>query len=67
MYELAHDWQLEPERFMRVVLAFKDHEMAAEVLTGLTVDQYADLAEEDEEHPLVRTFYHALNPNLIND
>ena len=67
MYQLSGDWVVDPDTFKRVVLAFNDTELAAEILTGLTVDSYADLAEEDEEDPLVRTFYHALNPDLITD
>ena len=51
--------------FERVVKAFHDNELAAEVLTGLTADSYADLATEDPDHSSVRTFYHALNPDLI--
>ena len=65
MYQLNGDWSLDADAFKRVVLAFNHPEAAAELLTGLTVDSYADLAEEDEDDPLVRTFYHALNPDLI--
>ena len=67
MYQLSGDWCVDEGTFKRVVLAFHDNELAAEILSGLTADEYADLAEEDEEDPLVRTFYHALNPHLIND
>ena len=67
MYQLNNDWCIDGTAFKRVVLAFQDTELAAEILTGLTVDSYADLAEEDEEDPLVRTFYHALNPHLIEE
>ena len=65
-YALGSDWSLDAETFKRVVLAFNHPEAAAELLTGLTVDSYSDLAEEDEDDPLVRTFYHALNPDLID-
>ena len=68
MYQLAEnsvDDCMDAATFKRVVLAFNDHQLAAEILTGLTVDEYDDLAVEDEEHPLVHTFYHALNPDLI--
>ena len=64
-YELANDWSLDAKSFKAVVLAFNHPEAAAELLTGLTIDSYADLAEEDEDDPLVRSFYHALNPDLI--
>ena len=74
-YKLANDWSLDPKTFKAVVLAFNHPEAAAELLTGLTVDSYADLVEEyadegwkiniQDQHPLIRTFYHALNPNLI--
>jgi hypothetical protein len=61
-YTLAHDWELSAKAFKAAVLAFNNTEAAAEVLTGLTVDEYSDL-EEDE--PLAISFYHALNPQLI--
>ena len=48
-----------------MVLAFNNTEAAAELLTGLTVDEYSDLAEEDADDPLVATFYFAMNPDLI--
>ena len=66
-YTINCSWSIDASTFKSVVLAFGDYEIAAEVLSGLTLDEYADLAEEDEEDPLVRTFYHALNPNLISE
>ena len=64
-YAINCSWSIDAATFKNVVLAFGDYEIAAEVLTGLTVDEYADLAEVDEEDSLVRSFYLALNPNLI--
>ena len=52
--------------FERVAKAFHDNEEAAQVLTGLTADSYADLATEEPDHALVRSFYYALNPQLID-
>ena len=70
-YALGSDWSIDAKTFKAVVEAFNNPEAAAELLTGLTVDSYADLVEEcadDEEEdkdPLIRTFFHALNPSLI--
>ena len=64
-YHLPFDYEMSADRFKRVVLAFDDTVAAAELLTGLSVDEYADLAEEDEDDPLVIAFFHALNPQFI--
>ena len=59
--ELSNGGMVDYVQFQYIVKAFEDPEQAAEVLTGLTVDAYADLAAEDKDHPMVRTFYCALN------
>lgn len=63
-YELAFDWTMSAKELKKVAASFSNSEMAAELLTGLTVDSYSDL-EEDE--PLAISFYHILNPDLIPD
>ena len=64
-YLLPLDYAMSAEIFKRVVLAFDNTVAAAELLTGLSIDDYADLAEEDEDDPLVIAFFHALNPQFI--
>ena len=72
-YLLASDWSLDAASFKRVVLAFNNTEAAAEILSGLTADSYADICEaeedldEDDKDLRTRTFFHALNPHLIED
>lgn len=63
-YELAFDWTVSGKELKRIATSFNNSEMAAELLTGLTVDSYSDL-EEDE--PLAISFYHILNPTLIEE
>lgn len=64
-YELVGDWTLTPAQFKRVVEAFPSSEMAAELLTGLTIDAYSDLVSDESDDPLIITYYHALNPSEI--
>ena len=59
--ELSNGGMVDYVQFQHIVKAFDDPEQAAEVLTGMTVDEYADLAAEDKDHPMVRTFFCALN------
>ena len=61
-YELANDWTMSAEELKKVAASFDNSEMAAELLTGLTVDSYSDL---DEDEPLAITFLHVLNPGMI--
>ena len=63
-YHLPFDYEMSADRFKRVVLAFDDTVAAAELLTGLTVDEYADRCF-DADDPLVIAFFHALNPHYI--
>ena len=63
-YELAFDWTVSGKELKRIATSFNNSEMAAELLTGLTVDGYSDM---DEDEPLAISFYHILNPDLIEE
>ena len=64
-YELSNESVIDYRQFKQMVEAFDDLENAAEVLSGLTSDSYADLVTEDPDNRQARTYYHALNPQLI--
>ena len=64
-YELSNGDLIEWDQFERLTRFFENSEQAAEVLTGLTADSYADRAEADPADRLCRSFFHALNPHLI--
>ena len=64
-FELSDGSTVDYDVFTNIVKAFENNEIAADVLTGLNCDSYADLATEDEDHTLVRTYYYALNPQLL--
>ena len=64
-FELSDGSTVDYDVFTNIVKAFENNEIAADVLTGLNCDSYADLATEDPDHTLVRTYYYALNPQLL--